>query len=162
MLPDLQNAEKGIAMFALTLSVALAYNQTTPYPDGFAAYCSHGEQSYVFVRPQPSRLAMTDSGDTVEILRKNGQFVVYTSGADSQVMAGNGNGWKLDVLKLQRGDLVLSVEAPASGASITIYHLRYEGTAGMLTVESTHYYGPPTDEASLSVRTCRIEMQPSK
>jgi hypothetical protein len=162
MLPDLQHAERGITMFALTLSVALALNQTTLYPDGFAAHCSHGEQSYVFVRPQPSRLAMTDSGDTIEILRKNGQFVVYTSGTDSQVMAENGNGWKLDVLRLQRGDLVLSVKAPANAASITIYHLRYEGTAGMLTVASTHYYGPPTDEASLSVRTCNIEVQPRK
>lgn len=153
-------------MLALALSAALALNPPAPYPDGFVALCIPEEESSTWVTPQFSHIRApwqrlgTSTHMNVEIAHERGQFTVMTRGADLEIGASNGKDWTLDVLKQESGDLVLSLKALTMGASISIYHLRYQGAAGMLAVTRTDYYGPGAGEASLITMKCSIGTRP--
>lgn len=149
-------------MLALALSTALAFSHAAAYPDGFVAHCIPEEESSVWVQPQfsdmhaPWQRLGEATHMSVEIARERGQFTVSTRGTDVQIVAGNGKDWTLDVLKQESGDLVLSLKALTMGASISIYHLRYQGAAGMLSLVQTEYHGPGVGEASLTTMKCSI------
>ncbi|MGH8216915.1 MAG: hypothetical protein ACREPZ_14645 [Rhodanobacteraceae bacterium] len=148
-----------MTMFTLPIIIAALALGGTTYPEGFVAHCSHGQEASVPVTPdqQPHLRQQNDSAYRVDIRRQDGQFVVWSLGLDYQVGAANGKEWKLSVLKQKPGDLVLSVETSTYGASISVYHLRFEGAKGMLTITKTSYYGYGSDSSSLTSMTCNID-----
>lgn len=147
-------------MFILpVLFAALGASGAAPYPDDFVAHCSHGQETRVYVNPDWSHsMQQKDNGNTyrVDIRRENGQFIVWSLGPDYQIGMANGEDWKLDVLKQQRGDLALVLQTSSHGRSISVYHLRYKGSTGVLTITKTSYYGDGSDSSSLTIMACTV------
>jgi hypothetical protein len=148
-------------MFILPMIIAiLSVSGSTPYPEAFSAHCSHGEEVRADAAPGRSHQLQKQKNGTsysVDIRREGGRFVVWSLGPDYQIGMANGGEWKLGVLRQQPGDLVMSLQTSTRGAYIAIYHLRYKGTSGVLTVARTNFYGSgPDDASSLAVMTCTI------
>ena len=145
-------------MFTLPIILAAVGMSGTAYAEGFVAHCSHPQDTLVFVAPKGEpRLRQTNGGAyRVDIRRQDGRFIVWSLGLDYQVGAANGKEWKLSVLKQKPGDLVLSVETSTQGVSLSVYHLRYKGVRGMLTITQTSYSGYASDSSSLTAMTCTI------
>lgn len=161
----------------LPIIVALAASSTSAYPEGFTAQCTNQKEAYVWLdsrdllhptirRPTPPRpVASSDpiaipgyvppQGGTVTISYRRHQFSVELRGPDLDVVQTNGREFDLKELRASPGDLVLSVQTSSWGASITVYHLRYKGHEGALSVAETAYdHG--NDRTSLAVMTCKI------
>ncbi|WHZ18655.1 MAG: hypothetical protein OJF55_000804 [Rhodanobacteraceae bacterium] len=155
-------------MLAFPIMAVLAANAAAQFPDGFTAHCTKGvETTAVFSDKDPSHPSLNPfqpDDYNLTLSYRNGRFSVELAGADFMVVQtndGNHHDFNLVVLKSEPGDLVLSVQTSAWGHSLTVYHLRYAGQNGALTIAKTNYYGHDFDETSLSVLSCKIGAQPS-
>jgi hypothetical protein len=149
-------------MLALALIAAAAgLSHPAAYPDGFKARCSPVEGTFVYVSPRTAPIRPPSgpaSGETdlMEIVHQGGRFLVHTAGPDWDVFAADEGRWRLAVLKQEKRDLVISLTD--AGRSINVYHLRYEGSNGSLTIVQTSFRGDSIDNSSLATMTCKIEM----
>lgn len=155
-------------MLAFPIIVALAANATAQLPDGFVAHCRKGvETSAVFSDKDPAHPSLNPfqpDDYNVTLSYRNGHFTLDLSNADDIVLLTNdrnNHDFSMAVLKAKPGDLALSVRTSSMGNSLTIYHLRYAGQEGALTISKTNYYGHGFDETSLSVLSCKIGTQAS-
>lgn len=150
-------------MLVLALIAAAGLSQSVSYPDGFKAHCSPVEGTFVYVSPRTAPIPPPSgptSGETdlMEIVHQGGRFLVHTGGPDWDVFAADGGRWRLAVLKQKKGELVISLTD--ADRSINVYHLRYEGSNGSLTILQTSFRGDSIDNSSLATMTCKIDMPP--
>ncbi len=150
--------------FPITAAAA-APATAAAFPDGFTARCANGkETSAMFVDSDPGhpRLRQQDADPyTITIRRTHGHFEIALNGVDFTVVQAASKEFQLRVLKAEAGDLALSVETDTWGRSLSVYHLRYVGDAGALTMTETSYYGYGSDATTLLVMTCKIGIRPS-
>lgn len=162
-------------MLTIPIFIALAASGATVYPNGFIARCTDAQESYVWLggndishpeirKPVPAAIASSGSipipgyvpphGGTITLSYRNNQFSVETRGVDLDVVQINGKGSHFKVIEAVPGDLVFSVQTSTWGESLTVYHLRYRGNEGALSVARTSYGS--RDQTSLIVMTCKI------
>lgn len=167
-------------MLILPIVIALAANSTAVYPESFTARCTDAEEAYVWLgaddmshpeirRPVPPAIASSGPvaipgyvpphGNIVTVAYRNSQFSVEVRGVDFDVVQINGREFHFKAIKTMPGDLVLSVQTSTWGESLTVYHLRYRGKAGALSIARTRYDGHGRDQTSLTVMTCKIGPQ---
>ncbi len=168
--------------FMPIFAAVLMATHASPFPEGFTAQCTGDDEAYValdgraILHPTIRRPASTPPvspsepvpipgyipphGGTVILSYRRGQFSIELLGPDFDVMQTSGKQFKLSVLKASPGDLALSVETDSRGRSLTVYHLRYAGRQGALTVSRTSYAGHGSDDTSLMAMSCKIHSQP--
>lgn len=162
----------------LPIVAALAMGTAT-HPADFTAQCTddrtttawfkRGNPSHPVIRqtvpappgPAPSGTIMIPGyvpahGYSLVLSHRNGEYSIEVRGPDFDVIQANGPEFKVDVLKAASGDVVLSVQTSKWGTSFAVYHLRYAGVAGALTVTTTRYGGRGDDSTSMTVMTCKI------
>lgn len=165
-------------MLILPIVVAVAASTAAGYPEGFTAQCTDAKETSVWLgagdipRVTIHRLASPHSsapsgpveipgyvppyGNQVTLSYRNGRFSVELLGPDFDMVQTDGSEFNLKVLKAVPGDLALSVQTSTWGASLTVYHLRYKGNTGALSIADTSYRGHGDDETSLIAMTCKI------
>lgn len=167
-------------MLTIPIVIALAASGAAVYPEGFTAQCTGAEESYVWLggngmsHPEirrPVRTAVASSepvvipgyvpphGSPIILSYRNGRFSIETRGVDFDVVQIDGKDSRFKVIKAVPGDLVLSVQTSKWGESLTVYHLRYRGNAGALSIARTGYGSHGADRTSLTVMTCKISTQ---
>lgn len=168
----------------LPIIAALAAVSATPYSDGFSAHCTDGQTATVWLRDndlahpvirqsaKPAATADRDSirmipgyvsphGNTVVLSREGGRFTVVTLGPDFQFVDTDSSEMSVKVLDAAPGDLVLAVQTHEYYKSLTVYHLRYAGAVGALSIASTRYDGHGSDDTSLTAMQCKVTTQPA-
>ena len=152
-------------MLILPIITALAASNVSAYPEDFTAKCTGGQDiSATFLDSDvahPILRRQDQASYTVTILRRSGRFELELDGVDFTVLQADSREFKLHVLKAEPGDLALSVETATWGRSLSVYHLRYAGAVGALTVTTTNYSGHGSDNTTLMVMTCKIGTQSS-
>jgi hypothetical protein len=152
---------RGLVITSLMMLAGLTAPPLMALPEGFKAQCKSASEAQANLLAAPtkdSRLLQAvrpDDSVKIDLLKIGDQFTIETSGTDLIVSAKNGRDWKVDVLKEQLGDLVISVSTSTIGASTTIYHLRYRNHVGAMTVSRVSYYGTADiDDTSLQDFHC--------
>ncbi|HET7223528.1 MAG TPA: hypothetical protein VFI81_10035 [Rhodanobacteraceae bacterium] len=152
-------------MLILPLITALAASSAPAYPEGFTARCTGGKDISAMFRDSdiahPILRRQDQTSYTVTILHRNGRFEIELDGVDFTVLQAESREFHLHVLKAEPGDLALSVETATWGRSLSVYHLRYAGAVGALTVTTTNYYGHGSDDTAMMVMSCKIGTQSS-
>jgi hypothetical protein len=165
-------------MLIFPIAVAVAASTAAAYPEGFTAQCTDaketsvwlgaGDVSRVTIHRFPGPHSSVPSGPIaipgyvptrggkVTLSYRNGRFSVELLGPDFDMVQADGSEFDLKILKAVPGDLVLSVQTSTWGASLTVYHLRYKGDTGALSIARTSYYGHGDDETSLIAMNCKI------
>lgn len=165
-------------MLILPIVAAVAASTATAYPDGFTAQCTDAKEASVWLGAgdvlrvtihrfaSPHSSAPSDPivipgyvppyGEQVMLSYRDGRFSVERRGPDFDVVQTDGREFNLKVLRAVPGDLALSVQTSTWGASLTVYHLRYKGNTGALSIADTSYRGHGDDETSLIAMTCKI------
>lgn len=146
---------------ATLVAASLALSAPTPATPSFHARCSNGESATALFVPHrapgvPLIYPPDRNAGTIDIIRRQGRYAIQYAGYDVAELLEDSATLKIEVLNREPGDLALEVKSSKEPRSISIYHLYYHGSSGMLTLTQTTYNAKGGDEAELTAMHCKV------